>query len=120
MFGLAVFLYTKREVYQRVKEACDLPECRSVSDSGIVPYFLPLVIQKEQYDKPSLLGEDLSFCHRMRQAGYKIVADTSIRLFHVGRWMFSWEDAGKKSQRYPNYTYRLKKAEQPESEVTDA
>ena len=40
------------------------------------------------------LGEDYSFCERARQCGYKIMADTSIRLWHIGEYAYGWEDAG--------------------------
>lgn len=33
------------------------------------------------------VGEDLSFCWRARQCGYKIVADPSIQLGHVGHYV---------------------------------
>lgn len=33
------------------------------------------------------VGEDLSFCYRARQCGYKLIADPSIRLGHVAHTM---------------------------------
>ena len=33
------------------------------------------------------VGEDLSFCWRARQCGYKIVADPSVQLGHVGHYV---------------------------------
>lgn len=36
-------------------------------------------------------GEDIAFCWRARQCGYKIIADPSIALGHVGNTIFSKE-----------------------------
>ena len=35
------------------------------------------------------------------------MADTRIRLWHVGSYPFSWEDAGSPKERYTHYTFRL-------------
>ena len=35
------------------------------------------------------VGEDIAFCWRARQCGYKILADPSISLGHVGQSIFS-------------------------------
>jgi hypothetical protein len=37
-------------------------------------------------------------------------ADTSVRLWHWGRYGFSWEDTGATVQRFRPYSYRF---EQP-------
>ena len=33
-------------------------------------------------------GEDLSFCLRARELGYKLYADTTIQLGHIGQWVY--------------------------------
>jgi hypothetical protein len=77
-----------------------------------VPYFWPLVIETEVStpDKPRhwYLSEDFSFCHRARAAGYKIFADTTIRLGHVGRYVFGWEDAGTPVNRYNTFHFHVR------------
>ena len=35
------------------------------------------------------------------------MADTSIRLWHVGPYRYGWEDAGKSHDRYADYTFSL-------------
>jgi hypothetical protein len=57
------------------------------------------------------LAEDFAFCERARQAGYRIWADTTIRLRHYGGYGYSWEDAGSDPQRYATYRYSLVDAE---------
>lgn len=101
------FILTRREVYDEVRASCGLPHCKSISPHGIIPFFLPLVVQREGEDRPSLLGEDLSFCERIRQSGIKIFADTTIRLHHIGRYLYSWEDAGREVERATDYTLSL-------------
>lgn len=84
------FLYTKREVYTRIKDKFNLPICTGDDYGDIVPYFYPMIA----YDGSSYsyMGEDISFCERARQCGYKIYADTTIRLAHIGKYRYSWED----------------------------
>jgi predicted GH43/DUF377 family glycosyl hydrolase len=75
------FLYTSREVY----DALGMPEC-NLRGKRIRPYFLPMLSSSGgglQY-----LGEDFAFCQRARQKGYKIFADTKIKLRHIGRFGF--------------------------------
>lgn len=84
------FFYTKREVYDRIERKFDLPLCEDENDGDILPYFYPMILHDgERYN---YMGEDLSFCERARQSGYKIYADTTIRLGHIGKYRYSWED----------------------------
>jgi hypothetical protein len=45
---------------------------------------------------------------RARQAGFKIYADTRIRLMHYGNYGYSWEDAGMELQRYRTFHFHTK------------
>lgn len=49
------------------------------------------------------VGEDLSFCWRARQAGYKLYLDPSISLGHVGNFIFN-EDFYKSYSEAKNGT----------------
>jgi hypothetical protein len=53
------------------------------------------------------LGDDYSFCERARQCGYKIMADTSIRLWHIGNYAYGWEDAGQDRPRHDSFLFML-------------
>ena len=66
----------------------------------------PAAIRRHCY-----LAEDFSFSHRARAADFKIFADTTIRLGHIGRYAYSWEDAGGSNQRFGTYVYRVLDAE---------
>jgi len=55
------------------------------------------------------LGEDYAFCERARQAGHKVIVDTTIRLGHVGRYTYGWEDAGQAVPRVPGATFTFRR-----------
>ena len=85
------FLHVRREVFEKIKSDHQLPMCNEAFGDPMVPYFMPQVIP--YHDGYWYLAEDYSFCHRVRRSGFKIFIDTSIRLWHVGRYAYSWEDA---------------------------
>lgn len=95
------FLHTRRAVYERIAAALALPRCNARFGKAFYPWFQPLVIPDE--GGHWYLGEDYAFCERARQAGFSIVADTTIRLRHVGRYAYTWEDAGGDPPRYASY-----------------
>jgi hypothetical protein len=99
------FLHTRRVVYEAMVEQLRLPVCTESDGSELVPYFLSLVVEDE--GGFSYLSEDFSFCHRARQCGFAIMADTQIRLGHVGRYVFSWEDAGQELSRVATFDLEL-------------
>lgn len=53
------------------------------------------------------LTEDYAFCHRARQAGLPIMADTTIRLSRMGHYGYGWEDAGSDPPRYDTFHYHV-------------
>jgi hypothetical protein len=99
------FLLTRREVYADIERALRLPTCNLRFNRPLVPYFLPLLA--EDADGHWYLGEDFAFCERARRAGHKILADTTIRLNHIGRYGYSWEDAGSEPPRYARYDFQV-------------
>ena len=40
---------------------------------------------------PSVLGEDLAFCWRAKQLGYKLFCDSSIKVHHIGQFAYGEE-----------------------------
>jgi hypothetical protein len=103
------FLFTRREVYDKIRKTCRLPECNKQFGVVSVPYFLPMIL--ETPEGPWYLGEDFAFSERARQAGFSILADTRIRLWHIGNYAYSWEDAGVVLRRFDTYIIRDKKPE---------
>jgi hypothetical protein len=104
-FAATGFLYTRRQVYLDIQKRENLPVCNRQSSQPIVPYFLPLIVQHGP-DDFGYLTEDFSFCERARRCGYRIYADTTIRLQHIGLYGYSWEDLGGNLPRHPTYVLR--------------
>ena len=97
------FMLVRAEAYERIETQLALPRCNGWFGRTLVPYFLPLVIDHK--DSHWYLAEDYAFCERARQCHITIHADTRIRLRHIGRYEYGWEDAGEATNRYA--TYRL-------------
>jgi hypothetical protein len=53
------------------------------------------------------LTEDYAFSHRARQAGLKVMADTSLRLWRMASYTYGWEDAGGAAERFDTYHFRV-------------
>lgn len=107
LYAATGFLHTRREVYDAI--ARDLPVCNARFGRPVVPYFLPMCVPDGPDDEGEhwYLGEDFAFCERARRRGFLIVADTRIRLRHIGRYGYSWEDAGSDVTRYARYTFHV-------------
>lgn len=111
------FLHVRREVYETTRQKLKLPTCNTRFGERVVPYFQPLVIMDDRDPAANALpstgedhwylGDDYSFCERVRQAGFQIMADSTIRLAHYGAYGYSWEEAGADVARYASYEYRL-------------
>jgi hypothetical protein len=93
------FAYTRREVYDAIRERHRLPELTRGAGRPVVPYFAPFW-QQGGGDPGPYLTNDEAFCERARQAGVELLADTTVRLWQVGRYKFGWEDCGPEPERY--------------------
>ncbi len=100
------FLRMKASVLRRMIAELKMPLCNTHWGRGVWPFFQPLIIPHGP-DKWHYLGEDWAFSYRLAQIGVTPVADTTIRLWHWGRYGFGWEDAGHTPERYRSYSYRL-------------
>lgn len=99
------FVHTRRELYETIRRELRLPTCNQRFNSLLVPYFAPLAVKDG--DGAWYLSEDYAFCERARQCGTRIMADLAVRLWHVGSYRFSWEDAGSDKDRFAHYTFHL-------------
>jgi hypothetical protein len=99
------FLFSRREVYEEIERRLQLPVCNKRYGKARVPYFLPMILPAE--GEHSYLAEDYAFCKRARDCGFRLFADTTIRLWHVGPYGYSWEDAGSDKERYGSYDFRV-------------
>ncbi len=100
------FVHTRRVVYEIMQHELRLPICnKRFKGLPLAPYFAPLVVGEGE--QAWYLAEDYSFCERARRCGFRILADTSIRLWHVGSYRYGWEDAGRDVERFGDYTFNV-------------
>ncbi|WP_174372014.1 hypothetical protein [Nocardia pneumoniae] len=115
------FLLTKRYVYEKIAEQEELPVCNEQFGRANVPYFLPMIIPDGA--NHWYLSEDFAFCERARRSGFTIHADTRFRLEHIGKYGYTWEDAGTGRNRYARYEFTISRraggvAEQVETDTS--
>jgi hypothetical protein len=111
-YGATGFMHVRREVYLKVQHRLSLPMANERFGPPMIPFFYPMLHPIE--DGVWYLAEDYAFCERARQCGYKIVADTSLRLWHIGSYSYGWEDSGIERERNATFTLYL-----PEKLPTD-
>src|SRR5262249_1526359 len=101
LYAASGFALVRSAVYAGVEMKHGLPKCNPQFGGPFVPYYQPMV--KDTSEGAWYLAEDFAFSERARQAGFSIYADTRIRLRHIGRYAFQWEDAGTELKRYSRY-----------------
>jgi len=106
LYAATGFLRIQASVLRRMIAELKLPLCNTRWGRGLWPFFQPLVVPQEA-DMFHYLGEDWAFSYRLRQIGITPLADTTIRLWHWGRYGYTWEEAGSSAERYRTYCYRL-------------
>lgn len=99
----AGFLHVRSEVYDAMVRIYSMTECNLGFGESFYPFFQPMVV--ESPFGPWYLAEDFAFCHRAAVCGFRVFADTTIRLGHIGRYSYQWEDAGGILSRSSDYTF---------------
>ncbi|MGH7135975.1 MAG: hypothetical protein ACREHD_09560 [Pirellulales bacterium] len=97
------FTLVRREVYLAIQHRFELPTCSPTTPRRSIPFFMPML--EHWGGEMSYLAEDYAFSRRARLCGYKIMADTSIRLWHIGMYRYGYEDAGNEVERVPTYRH---------------
>lgn len=97
------FLFIRMEVYVGIQERFNLPLCDEDGPGKAIPFFMPML--EHWGGKMSYLAEDYALSRRARLCGYKIMADTSIRLWHIGMYRYGFEDAGSSIERVTTYRH---------------
>lgn len=106
------FLLVRREVYDRLRTQLEMPLCLAETGRPLYTFYAPLVIPDPNVEGGHwYLADDFAFCERARQCGFRILADTTIRLTHIGTYAYGWEDAGSPRPRFAHFEYHLKRAE---------
>jgi len=121
-YAAAGFLYVRREGYETIRDELKLPLCNTRFGRGAWPFFQPYWVEEQKTGdrgqetedrgareavRHRYLTEDFAFCERARQAGLKVMADTTIRLWRVGSYGFGWEDAGNDPERFDTYHFHV-------------
>jgi hypothetical protein len=106
LYAAGGFTLVRSAVYAEVKEKLALPVCNAQFGMPLVPFYQPMVKQTEA--GAWYLAEDFAFSERARQAGFSVYADTRIRLRHIGRYAFQWEDAGTESKRHASFRFAIR------------
>jgi hypothetical protein len=86
----AGFLRVATRVLQGMIDWLGMPST-DYAGAKLWPFFLPQMVEVDgrwRYE-----CEDYAFCRRVRQAGFPIILDTRIRLYHLGVYPFGWEDS---------------------------
>jgi hypothetical protein len=96
------FLRIKAAVLRMMIERLDLPLCNTTWGRGFWPFFQPVVVAAGE-GVHHYLGEDWAFSHRLSQIGVTPLADTMIRLWHIGPYRYGWEEAGEERPRHQRY-----------------
>ena len=104
-YAAAGFLLVRREAYLKIQHQLALPLANERFGSPTVPFFQPITQPYE--DGHWYLAEDYAFCERARQCGFKVIADTSIRLLHIGTYPYGWEESGNDRPRSASYTLHV-------------
>jgi hypothetical protein len=105
LYASAGFLRIRADVLQQMIHKLTLPECHFGSIKGIYPFFLPICVPDGR-GGTRYLTEDYSFSHRLGQIGIIPMADTTIRLYHYGKYGFNYEDLNPR-QKFDNYTVEI-------------
>lgn len=85
------FTHIRREVYETIASELQLPSCLGgYEGERVTPYFIPAPVQEGE--DLCYLSEDFSFCTRARQVGFAPLADTRIKLGHIGKKKYTWDD----------------------------
>ena len=100
------FMLTRRAVFDTLQQRLKLPACNQRFGVSLIPYFVPLII-KDGNEAHWYLEGDYAFCERASKCGYRIMADTRLRLWRVGDHSFGWEEAGGGIKRTTDFTLNL-------------
>ncbi len=109
LYAATGFLHVRREVYLAVQKQLNLAVCNERFGSPTIPFFQPAI--RPDGDGEWYLAEDYAFSDRVRRCGIRILADSTIRLWHHGSYAYGWEDAGREMPRFENFTLNFDKPE---------
>ena len=93
------FIATTKKPFQALADK--LPLCHKTwGKESFWPFYVPYVVEWPD-DGHILLSEDWAFCQRVKDAGFKLWLDPSIRLAHHGDYDFMLEDIIRPARKDP-------------------
>jgi hypothetical protein len=84
------FMRIKTSFLKHMISKLNLPMCTGTGQS-VWPFFMPMILE-EPSGVFTYLSEDYAFAERCHMLGMDIVADTSVRLDHLGTYAYGWEE----------------------------
>jgi predicted O-methyltransferase YrrM len=89
-FSLLGFALVRADVFHRIQRDLNLPLCDSHTSQPLIPFFTPMWTTSGE--SATYLQQEFAFCERARSVGWKLYADTTIRLWRAGNYHYGWED----------------------------
>jgi hypothetical protein len=100
------FAVTRRAVFEAIRD-------RHLAAGGkpgeAVPFFAPPPGRDPAADPDG----GTWFCQRARECGFRVMADTAVRVWVVGPYRYGWEDAGQDPPRFDDYVMHLGEGARP-------
>jgi hypothetical protein len=72
--------------------------CASAEGESLYPFFNSNEIQRED-GSWIYLSEDWHFCHLAKKLGFKVYVDSTIKLGHIGSYIYTWGDFGREPKQ---------------------
>jgi len=85
------FMAMHRKVFQKLTKHPEVRYCMKTSRSPFYTFYLQKTIPWPD-DENLYLSEDWAFCQRAREMGFDIWLDPSVRLGHIGKYVYRLED----------------------------
>lgn len=89
------FIAIPRAAVDAVAKDCILTHCGKFHDGKELLIYYPMfaeIVVDQKDNEGYWLGEDYGFCYLAREKGFKVLADTSIFLKHIGVYAYSPND----------------------------
>lgn len=90
-WGATGFMAVHRRVLEKMVRQEGMEKVNASADWGCYPFYHTEIVEDEVGGR-ILLSEDYAFCERAKQDGFQVYANPSVRLGHVGQYVYRLED----------------------------
>ena len=84
------FAFIDTDVFRALDARPDMKKCMIEDGKDFRPYFMPMTVDVD--GTRFYLEPDYAFCNRCYEAGIPLVADTTIKLHHLGTYRWTYDD----------------------------